>query len=82
MKEWKLTQIKEINHFNVWLGAQLVDACASLDKCADGSHTMDILEDRILQLRRMKDSLPKYLLSNDSAHTQKVRERGPDNTQD
>lgn len=64
MKEWKLIQIKKINHFNAWLEAQIVDTCASLDKCADGTHTMDILEDRILQLRRIKDSLPKYLLSN------------------
>jgi len=64
MKEWKLTQTKEINRFNAWLESQVVDACASLDKCADESHTTDILEDRILQLRRMKDSLPKYLLSN------------------
>jgi hypothetical protein len=64
MKEWKLTQIKEINRFNGWLEAQIADACTSLDKCADGSHTMDILEDRIMQLRRMKDALPKYLLSN------------------
>jgi hypothetical protein len=63
MKEWKLIQVKEINRFNGWLEAQIADACISLDKCADGSHTMDILEDRIIQLRRMKDALPKYLLS-------------------
>ena len=61
MKGWKLTQIKEINRFSGWLEAQIADACTSLDKCADGSHTMDILEDRIIQLRRMKDALPKYL---------------------
>jgi hypothetical protein len=64
MKEWKASQVAEIRKINVWLEAQIADACESLDKCADGSHTMDILEDRILQLRRMKDSLPKYLLAN------------------
>jgi hypothetical protein len=76
MEEWKLEQIEEINRFNGWLEAQIVDACTALDKCgdgssADGSNSIDMLEDiqkdRIFQLRRMKDSLPKYLLSNEQA---------------
>lgn len=59
MKNWKHSQIKQIQRINNWLEAQIADALTSLGKCADGSHTMDILEDRIFDLRRMKDSIPK-----------------------
>jgi hypothetical protein len=69
MKEWKLNQIRTINRFDRWLEVQIANSCKTLYKCADGSHTTDILEDRILQLRRMKDALPQYLLSNGKDHS-------------
>jgi hypothetical protein len=64
MKNWKrsqIKQIKQIKQINNWLDAHVADPLTSLDKCADGSHAMDIPKDMIFELRRMKDSIPKYL---------------------
>ena len=63
MNEWNKNQINKIKRINEWANMEIKKSQAALDKCGDGSYTIDVLEDRVLQLRRIKDSLPKYVLS-------------------
>lgn len=62
MKEWNQKQISKIKEINAWLHVNIKDSLKQLDKCSDGSHKMDILEDRIMQLRIIQESLPNHLL--------------------
>jgi len=59
MKEWNANQIKEMNRMKRWLNLQISKSLFSLDSCADQSPTVEILEDIILQFRRIKDAIPQ-----------------------